>query len=351
MVGSGVRGEAMRPLRLRPNPVRRFYRGGPRIDDLRGTAGGYDGCPEDWVGSTTTVRGEATTGLGRLDDGRLVRDVVGENPEAILGPAHVARWGANPALLVKLLDAGERLPVHFHPDRRFARTHLHGVFGKTEAWIVVEAEPGASVYVGLREPTDPDTVAGWVARQDVGAMLAALHPIPVRAGDVVFVPAGTPHAIGAGILVVELQEPTDLSILLEFDRFGVDDGSQHLGLGWPLALRALDYGSAHADDLVHTSSGGEQAGVSSVFSDAANPYFRAQRVRPVGGSVLLEPSFAILVVLAGTGRLRIGHDDELALRRGDCLLVPHAAGATTVDGDVDAIRNLPPDPTAPAGPW
>ena len=130
--------------------------------------------------------------------------------------------------------------MHFHPGRRFAREHLGLRFGKTESWIILEAEPDAAVHVGLREPVDPETVRGWVERQDAEEMLAALHRVPVAAGDAVLVPAGTLHAIGGGILLLELQEPTDLSVLVEWKRFGVDDGPEHLELGWETALRALD---------------------------------------------------------------------------------------------------------------
>ena len=106
-------------------------------------------------------------------------------------------------------------------------------FGKTESWIILEAEPDAAVHVGPREPLDPATVRGWVERQDADEMLAALQRVPVAAGDAVLVPAGTLHAIGAGILLLELQEPTDLSVLVEWKPFGVDRrlGAPRAGLG------------------------------------------------------------------------------------------------------------------------
>ena len=123
-------------------------------------------------------------------------------------PSMSVRFGPDPSLLVKLLDAGQRLPVHFHPGRAFARDALGLTHGKTEAWVIVEADPGAAVHVGFSRPVAPDEVRDWMRAQDSTAMLAAMHEIPVEAGDAVFVPAGTSHAIGAGILLVELQEPT-----------------------------------------------------------------------------------------------------------------------------------------------
>ena len=332
----------MRPQLLPPNQFHRFYRGGARIDALRGVPEGEDGRPEDWIGSTATSFGSDTEGLSALEDGRSLRDAIAADPEDYLGPDHVERFGADPALLVKLLDAGQRLPVHFHPGRRFARERLGMRFGKTEAWLILEAEPDAAVHVGPREPLDPATVRGWVDAQDADEMLAALQPVPVAAGDAVLVPAGTLHAIGAGILLLECQEPTDLSVLVEWKPFGVEGGAEHLELGWDAALEAMDTQPA---DLAALTGGGDEP---NLLPAAADPYFRAERVR---GGDELGPSFAVVLVTAGEGALRSSEGDELALRRGATVLVPFGAGATTLSGDIEAIRCLPPVPTAGEGAW
>jgi mannose-6-phosphate isomerase len=332
----------VRPQLLPPNQFHRFYSGGARIDALRGAPAGEDHRPEDWIGSTATSFGSDTEGLSRFADGTVLREAIRADPEGYLGPDHVERWGADPAILIKLLDAGQRLPVHLHPGRRFAREHLGMRFGKTESWIILEAEPGAEVHVGPREPLDPATVRRWVDTQDPDEMLAALQPLPVAAGDAVLVPAGTLHAIGAGILLLELQEPTDLSVLVEWKPFGVDNGPEHLELGWDTALQAVDLEPA---DIAALTAGGDEE---SVLPAAADPYFRAERVR---GGEELGPSFAVLLVTGGEGALRSSDGDELELRRGTTVLVPYGAGATTLSGDVEAIRCLPPIPTAGEGAW
>jgi mannose-6-phosphate isomerase len=322
----------VKPLRLPPNQLHRFYLGGARIAALRGTALEDDHTPEEWVGAVNTSFGEEVEGLSRFEDGTLVRDAIAADPEAFLGPEHVARYGTDAALLVKLLDAGERLPVHYHPGRSFAQEHLDSAHGKTEAWLIVEAEPGAEVRVGFKEEPDPGTIAAWIQSQDTEAMLDALHPLSVRAGDAVFVPAGTAHAIGAGILMVELQEPTDFSILLEHEPFGVtDEAGATLGLGWDAALRALD---RQATDRPEPSRR---------LPAAADAYFRAERLE---APAALDQAFSIVVVLSGSGRL-----GELAVRRGDAVLLPHAAGAVEVTGDVTAIRCRPPAPEVEEGVW
>ena len=155
------------------------------------------------------------------------------------------------------------------------------------------------------------------------------------------VPAGTLHAIGAGILLLELQEPTDLSVLVEWKPFGVDTGAEHLELGWDTALEAVDLEPADIAALTAAGDGG-------LLPAAADPYFRAERVR---GGDELGPSFAVLLVLGGEGALRSSAGDELELRRGTTALVPFGAGATTLTGDVEAIRCLPPAPTAGEGAW
>src|SRR4051794_41882032 len=105
------------------------------------------------------------------------------DPVAYFGPGHAARLGADPGLLVKLLDAGERLPVHVHPDDGFARDALRAPYGKTEAWIVVAtAGDDASVAAGWREDVDLATLERWVRAQDHDALLGALNEIPVNAG-------------------------------------------------------------------------------------------------------------------------------------------------------------------------
>ena len=333
------------PHVLPPNQFHRFYAGGARIDAFRGLPAGEDGRPEDWIGSTATEFGEQAKGLSRVADGRLVRDLVRADPEALLGPAHVARFGADPGLLVKLLDAGERGPVHLHPDRDFARARLGLPWGKTEAWLILSADPGAVVHVGLREPLDAATLRRWVKDQDAGEMLAALHELPVSAGSTLFVPAGTLHAIGAGILLLELQEPTDLSVLVEWRRFGVSNGAEHLQLGWDAALAATERSAAEKGALAF-APGPPDVPVAALLPAAADPYFRAERVRPGGGEAESRPSFAVLVVIGGEGSLRTERGDELAVRAGSTALIPFGAGSTVLSGELEAIRCLPPDPGA-----
>lgn len=331
--------EGLRPVRLPANQPARFYRGGAAIAALRGDTRAMEFGPEDWVASCTTFHGEHTTGLTTLPDGDLLKDAVAAHPANWLGDAHLAAFGADSALLVKLLDAGQRLPVHCHPSNEFAKAHYNSRYGKTEAWIIVGATEGATVHIGFGEEQRAEVVADWVTRQDAKAMLDALNPVTVRAGDTVFVPAGVPHAIGAGVFIVELQQPTDLSVTLEWRNFLDDEADGHLGIGFGTALDCVDRrGWANRlGELVHRDE--SPAAVTELFGQPG--FFRAERLR---SAAALDASFGVLVVLDGTGVLRTERAGEVPLGKGMTFVLPHAAGESTLDGDVVAVRCLPPAP-------
>jgi mannose-6-phosphate isomerase len=313
----------MTVVALPANQPETFYRGAGRIAGFRATPGLPD-RPEDWVGSVTTRYGLHPAGLSVLPGGRLLADAVDADPGWWLGPGRT-----DTGVLVKLLDAGQRLPLHVHPDRRFARQHLTSPYGKTEAWVIVDARPGAYVHLGFARDVDAGELAGWVAGQDVGGMLAATNRIPVSAGDAILCPAGLPHAIGDGILLVEAQEPTDFSVLLEHEGFGLTGG--HLGLGYDLALACVDR-SAWSPARIDTLRGTEH-----LLPAAADEFFRARRLRDGDQA---PQGFAVAVAVAGRGRLTGEHDD-LPVARGDTLLVPYAAGPLRLRGDVEVIHLAP----------
>ena len=327
------------PLFLPANqPADRFYRGGENIRILRGAAAAGDRVPEDWVGSTTTLFGEDRLGLTELRPGRLLRDEIAADPTAWLGPEHVARYGEDAMLLVKLLDAGQRLPVHLHPEGGFAAEHLGRRHGKAEAWYIVR---GGSVHLGFVRDISAEELRSWVDGQNVDAMLAAMHRVDVQPGDSVYVPPGCPHAIGAGVFLVEVQEPEDLSILLEWKDFAIDGPAEgHLGLGFDTALQAADTAAlkqADLDALVVRAGTGE-----GTLAAAAARYFRAERL-DVAGSASLDAGFSILVVLDGDGTLT-ANGQQYPLTRGNTVLLPFSAGDLQLDGTLSVVRCRPPRP-------
>lgn len=342
------------PVLLDVNTPQRFYRGGHKILDFRGLPVGPgfdDRRPEDWLGSTTHLFAEGGDGLTFLPEGVTLAAELDAHPEAWLGARHVARHGAEPGLLVKLLDAAERLPVHVHPDRSFARAHLHSPHGKTEAWLVLHADPGGMVWLGFAHDVPPERLTAMVDAQDE-QLLESLNGFPVERGDTVLVPAGQPHAIGAGVFVVELQEPTDFSVMLEHDRFGLDPNQSWLGLERALALRSVTRAALDADELaaLRRRWDAPASPVTSALPTQADPFFRAVVLDGHAGPARDEAGFSVVVVVDGEGRLLTENGHDIHVHRGHVLLTPYACGPVTLDGHATAIRCRPGlDPSETTG--
>jgi mannose-6-phosphate isomerase len=337
---------AMRLVPFGPNRPERFYRGGEMIAAFRGrTEVEGDNHPEDWLASTTTLFGQPRLGLTSLN-GRLLRDWIASEPEEWLGPAHTAIFGPDPAMLVKLLAPGERLPIHAHPDRTFARHHLGARWGKTEAWCVLRVANGeGEAYLGWREPIERDILASRVAAQDMASLLALMNKVRVVPGDTILVPAGTAHAIGRGMLLLELQEPSDFSVLLEWDGFGIDGSKDgHLGLGFGTALSAVsaDATSASRLEALIVRSGSKAPTKTRILPPEADSFFRADHIGDSDTETLQPPGLAILVITAGQGQVTTECDEIVSVHAGMTIAVPYGAGSWRLRGEVDSICCRPP---------
>jgi mannose-6-phosphate isomerase len=320
------------PIPLGPNLVSRSYRGGGRLAAFRAEAGVpvvTDAC-EDWVGSVTrawTPPGTPATdaGLTRLPDGSVLADVVGDT-----------------GVLVKLLDAGERLPVHCHPSRAFASSVLGSPYGKAEAWIVLETFPVAgaeppNIRLGWRDGFSRAKLVDLIERREVEALLGAMPVREVRPGDVWFVPPGVPHAIGAGVFMVEVQEPTDFSIVAEvMQPVGADDA--HLHRGWDVMVDAFDREPMTDERLdalrqrptsVEPHDGLRET---ALLGADASRFFNASRLQLDGDAAWpYLGEFTVAVVVAGSGEVR-GATSTIPLRRGITYAVAAEAGRAALTG-------------------
>lgn len=319
------------PAKLPSNQFDHFYRGGNRIGALRQGPGGPM-RPEEWIGSVTTRFGEPEQGLSRLSNGIFLKEAIKADPDGWLGANHVKNFGLSTEILIKLLDPDQRLPVHFHPNKSFSKEHLGLDHGKTEAWIILEAPSGSGVGLGFKETQKKEDLLELVRNQDSVALLASLRRTEVFVGDAILVPAGVAHAIDAGIFLLELQEPTDLSALLEWEGFAVDgikDG--HLGLGFETVTDALKLDpltNAEFESLIERNvlSGGT---IRSILPLKADGYFRAH-LAPKTGS--FEAGFAIALVLNGSGSISFAQAAEVEISQGDALVIPHSAGNYNIIG-------------------
>lgn len=246
------------PFLLALNRVYRVYKGGALLDQLQGKPEPEDNhFPEDWVGSTTVSRlagRPPDEGLSRAltPDGSTVvlKSLIERFPETMLGAAHVARHGAELGVLCKLLDAAMRLAIQCHPDRTFARKYLRSAFGKTESWLILATRTidGIPPYIlfGFQEGVTEDAFRQMVKAQDIPAQVAALNRLEVRPGEVYLVSAGTPHAIGSGVFMVEVQEPTDFVVNTEYTVGEIrrSEAQCFMGLGFDLGMRCFNYEAA-----------------------------------------------------------------------------------------------------------
>lgn len=330
----------MIPVLLPPNPVQHFYRGGDRIAALRGIVPETDRQPEEWLGATVSRFADPITGLAVTATGDLLRDLVVADPAGWTGPMRGASDG-DVGLLVKLLDARQRLPVHVHPGRDFAAAHLGCPYGKTEAWFVLDTEPGCAVHVGWNADLDRAELDRRRDAQDSEWMLAHMNRVVVAEGMGILVPAGTAHAIDGGIFVAEVQEPTDFSILLEWSVTTSTREESHLDLGFDAVMPEVSSSRLAPEqvDALVSHAGTTPAGdrFRSLLPAAADPYFRLWDAAVRGGaSGLRAAGFAVVLVTEGAGEI-VGASGRLAISRGQALAVPHAFGDWTVEGELSVL--------------
>lgn len=242
------------PLLLDAPRAWRTYTGGANLETLHGRAPENSQFPEEWILSVVEAhnagREDIVEGLSRLPDYEYVtlREVIGEDPAGYLGKTHSHRYGKALGVLAKLIDSGERLTVQVHPDREAARRLFQSDYGKTECWHILggQAVDGEQpcVYLGFRPGIAREKWKRLFDRQDIPGMLDCMHKIPVKAGDTILITGGTPHAIGAGCFLIEIQEPTDYTIRIERvtpKGLPIADSMCHQGLGFETMFDCFHY--------------------------------------------------------------------------------------------------------------
>lgn len=269
--------------------------------------------------------------------GRTLAELARSYGAELVGTRTVARYGADLPLLAKFLDANDRLSIQVHPDDAYAHSvEAHtGYHGKTEAWYILAAEPGATVTYGLNRLSDRDKFAAAVA---AGTVETLLHQLPVQAGDTVFVPAGTLHAINAGIVLFEIQQKSDLTYrVYDYNRRDAATGR----------LREL-----HLDKALDVSTfAPAPRGVLAPLPLAAGrdllvacAEFALERRQIAGAThhTTDAGSFAILTLIDGAGRLT-WNAGGLDLRRGDSVLLPATLGDWALEGALTLLHTYVPD--------
>ncbi len=248
---------------LESNRVWRTYPGGRMLDTLEGKPEPADThFPEDWIASTTRAVNPGREDLSEEGYSRvpiegavwLLRDLMQEFPDLLVGPSHFDRFGPSTQFLLKFLDSAIRLHLQCHPTRAFARQHLSSDSGKTEAYVIVSIREGVRdpyIYLGFQRPMRRQVLRRAVLDQDLDSMFASSDRIAVRPGDVFLVPGGLTHAIGEGIFMIEIMEPTDYAVRLEFERggFRLPEESRFMGRDVDFALDLIDFAPRSVPEL------------------------------------------------------------------------------------------------------
>jgi mannose-6-phosphate isomerase len=242
--------------------------------------------------------------------------------ERLLGWRATEVFGNRFPLLAKFLDAEQRLSVQVHPDDSYARTHEGGKLGKTETWYILHAEPGAELVLGLRRQSSPDEVRRAIAQESLEDLL---HTFSIQSGDVVFVPAGTVHAIGAGVVLYELQEYSDVTYrLYDYGRLQANGKPRELHIERSLAVMSYQpapLGVVTPVPVLDTNLDGERRIL------AACDYFVEEELRFQGTytTATLGSSCHIITLLGGGCDLW-SEKGRLALVTGDTAVIPAALG-------------------------
>lgn len=224
-------------------------------------------------------------------------------------------------VLTKFIDAAQKLSVQVHPSDDYALQH-EGGYGKTEMWYIIDCEPGAGLYLGLREPCTLERFARAIEEGTVEELLAF---VPVAPGDVYFIPSGTLHAIGGGVLLYEIQQNSDLTYRV------YDYGRRDPKTGMPRPLhveKALQVADLSVYHPIRTNDENQ-----TVIGKCA--YFKTELYKLNFAKMMLlsdESSYLGVTAVRGEGEI-----DGQKIQKGDTFFIPAASGEVAVEGDLDLI--------------
>lgn len=244
-----------RPIKLSPARAWRTYIGGSQIDAIHGIPNSADSqFPEEWIMSVVSARNagrEAFPNEGmNLVDGTdtTLKEVITSSPRQTLGEAHFSSFGPNTGVLIKIIDAAERLTIQAHPTKESSLRLFGSPFGKTECWHILGGRTidgeAPCIYMGFKEGISREKWKTIFDKQDIPAMLACLHRFDVHPGETYLIHGGVPHAIGAGCLLIEIQEPTDYTIRTERVTpagLNIHEFMLHQGLGFEKMFDVFTY--------------------------------------------------------------------------------------------------------------
>lgn len=325
------------PLRL-STPLRTHVFGGHEIAERLGKRGLPPGrIAETW--EISDVPGSSATVLDGPLAGQSLHDVVQAYPEQLVAPGWQGPWFP---LLTKFIDGSGRLPVHLHADDATARRLECQPNGKTEAWHILWAEPGATALVGLKPGQSRERVRDALLRQDYDAVMRRL---PVRAGETFFIPGGTLHSFGPGTLIYEIEQTSDIQ--QQAMPWRMTDGEPLPHADWRVGIEAL------LDELDLDADPRVTPGLRLPLGDGhdrllctACRHFALERWRLAGaGAPPLDYRFSSARLLSNVGRpVRLESAGWSGmLGAAESLLLPAALGEIRLSGPADLLVGYVPD--------
>ncbi|MBP9793423.1 MAG: class I mannose-6-phosphate isomerase [Flavobacterium sp.] len=264
---------------------------------------------ESW--ELSSVEGDISRVKNGSLKGKSLSELLEQCPKAILGEKVHQEFGNQFPLLFKFLDAREDLSIQLHPNDTLAKKR-HNSFGKTEMWYVMQADEGAKLIVGFKEESSPED---YVKHLENKTLVSILNEIPVKKGDVFFLETGTVHAIGAGTVIAEIQQTSDITYrLYDFDRKDAQGKTRELHVD--LALEAINYKKVNAQ-VTYTAQ------VNQLNEVVKCPYFTT-RFLPLDGEVKrYNNGDAFVVYMCTEGDFSIIYDQQkYSFTEGDTILLP-----------------------------
>jgi mannose-6-phosphate isomerase len=264
---------------------------------------------ESW--ELSTVEGDVSIVSNGALKGKSLTELIENHPEEVLGTAVYKKFGKQFPLLFKYLDAKTDLSIQVHPNDELAKKR-HNSFGKTEMWYIMQADENARIIVGFKEKSNAKE---YVAHLENKTLLDLLEEVNVKTGDVFFLETGTVHAIGAGLVVAEIQQTSDITYrLYDFDRADADGNLRELHVD--LALDAINY------DKVETHK--TYSKEISKSNEIVNcPYFTTNYL-PLVGTINVSKtseSFTVYMCTEGTFQLEF-NQITYDYKKGDTVLIP-----------------------------
>ena len=313
----------MPPLRLQPLFKQRPWGGRRLAQQWHKPDATTAGWAESW--EVVDLGDDQSRVLGGPFDGRSLHDLVREHPDELLG--RHAGCEQFP-LLFKFLDAAETMSVQVHPNDAQAAMLAPGQHGKSEAWVILAAEPNSRLSVGLKQGVDRATLERHLA---VGTVEECLHSIPARVGDVISVPAGTVHAIGAGVALAEIQQPSDVTFRL-FDWNRHDAHGRLRPLHIEQALQCIDFSLGP----VSPRRLGMNEGLSEEFIETEHFVWRRHTLTSAPFQLPADDRCRILSLIDGHVQVVSSFGQE-PLAAGHSLVIPAACGPVVIESTSDAV--------------